>query len=313
MVGLSPTDPFAAPTAGTSQTMLNFERASLNRKLTSMCLLAASSALLVAYLAFACGSVLDHRRTQGAQLAALAGVTAANSLDALQFNDRRLAAQILAALRDAGDLQMAVLYDRRGHPFAVWRAAGADLDKHDARDLPDLPDLSAAALADANLDGARPWLPSMRVYRAVGAAGGDANEAAPAGAVMLQADQLPMWLDLLRALAVAGGAVTVSMLVAYLLARRVRRSIADPIAKLINTAQKVSASQNYTLRIAHQRSDELGTLIDSFNNMLAQVEPPSPTTATNWSARCRCAPSSWKRPRTRPKRPAAPRALSWPP
>ena len=72
MVGLSPTGPFAAPTAGTSQTMLNFERASLNRKLTSMCLLAASSALLVAYLAFACGTVLDHRRTQGAQLAALA-------------------------------------------------------------------------------------------------------------------------------------------------------------------------------------------------------------------------------------------------
>jgi two-component system sensor histidine kinase/response regulator len=58
----------------------------------------------------------------------------------------------------------------------------------------------------------------------------------------------------------------------WLLARRMRRSIADPIAKLIHTAQKVSASQNYTLRIVHQRSDELGTLIDSFNNMLAQVE-----------------------------------------
>ncbi|MGZ5183236.1 MAG: response regulator, partial [Ramlibacter sp.] len=63
-----------------------------------------------------------------------------------------------------------------------------------------------------------------------------------------------------------------ALLIAWLQARRIRHSIVDPIGMLISTAQKVAASQNYTLRIAHQRNDELGTLIDSFNNMLAQVE-----------------------------------------
>ena len=57
-----------------------------------------------------------------------------------------------------------------------------------------------------------------------------------------------------------------------LLASRFKSSIADPVTKLINAAQKVSASQNYTLRIPHERTDELGTLIDSFNDMLAQIE-----------------------------------------
>jgi len=249
--------------------MLNFERASLNRKLTSMCLLAASSALVVAYLAFACGTVIDHRRTQSAQLAALANVTAANSLDALQFEDRRLAGQILAALRDARDLETAVLYDRRGHPFAAWRtdAAGAGAN---LRDLPDLPDLAPAALLEAARQGSRPWLPSMRVYRAVDADGSDA--AAPAGVLMLQADQLPMWFDLLRALGVAAAAAAVALLTAFVLARRVRRSIADPIGKLISTAQKVSANQNYSLRVTHGRTDELGQLIDSFNTMLDHIE-----------------------------------------
>jgi signal transduction histidine kinase/CheY-like chemotaxis protein len=249
--------------------MLNFERASLNRKLTSMCLLAASSALLVAYLAFACGTVLGHRRTQTAQLAALADVTAANSLDALQFDDRRLAGQILAALRAGGDLEAAVLYDRHGHPFAAWRTARARAGV-ELRDLPDLPDLGPAALLEAERQGSRPWLPSVRVYRAVGADGNGA--AAPAGVLMVQADQLPMWFDLLRALGVAAGAAAVSLLVAFVLARRVRRSIADPIGKLINVAQKVSASQNYALRITHQRDDELGMLIDSFNTMLDHIE-----------------------------------------
>jgi two-component system sensor histidine kinase/response regulator len=245
--------------------MLNVERASLSRKLTSMCLLATGSALLVAFAAFACGSVLDHRHAQSMQIEALAGVSAANSLDALQFNDRRLATQILGALQAQHELQAAVLYDRRGRAFAAWHAPGTPLTAPQ-----DLPDLGPEALLEANRQGSRPWLPSMRIYRPLGA--GAPGSAAPAGVLMLQADLAPMWMDLLRALGVSAGAMLVALLTAFVLARRVQRGIADPIAKLIHTAQKVSASQNYTLRIAHQRSDELGALIDSFNTMLAQIE-----------------------------------------
>ena len=41
--------------------MLNLERSSLNRKLTSMCLQAAASALLVVYVAFAVATVTGQR------------------------------------------------------------------------------------------------------------------------------------------------------------------------------------------------------------------------------------------------------------
>jgi len=241
--------------------MLNFERASLTQKLTSMCVLATASALLVAYLAFAWTQVTDHRRTENTELTALAKVAAANTLDALQFNDHRLAGQVLAALQEKSNLRTAVLYDRKGLPFASWRATGPDM----AAPLPPLPEHGQAGLLDANRQGSRPWMPVMRVYVPVG---GDAAT----GIIMLEADLLPMWFELLRALGVMAGAMMVALMAALLLAQRVRGSIADPIAKLINTAQKVSASQNYTLRIAHQRNDELGTLIDSFNTMLAQIE-----------------------------------------
>jgi hypothetical protein len=49
--------------------------------------------------------------------------------------------------------------------------------------------------------------------------------------------------------------------------------------------------------IRHQRKDELGALIDSFNDMLAQVaarDGACSNTATSWNARSACAPSSWK-------------------
>ena len=253
--------------------MPNVERSSLNQKLTRMCLLASASALAVAYLAFAVGSVLSHRHAQSAQLSALAAVVAANSVDTLAFNDRRLATQVLASLQVQDHLSAAVLYDSKGRVFASWRAPrGGASPGFAAMPMDDgepLPGLDPAAIEQANARNSQPWLRAMRVYRAIRQGAGDAP---PAGVAMIEADQLPMWLDLLRALGVMAVAMGAALLTALLQARRIRRGIADPIGKLINTAQKVAASQNYTLRIAHARTDELGTLIDSFNNMLAQVE-----------------------------------------
>jgi signal transduction histidine kinase/DNA-binding response OmpR family regulator/HPt (histidine-containing phosphotransfer) domain-containing protein len=243
--------------------MPTFARSSLSQKLTIMCLLSAASALLVAYAAFATATVAEHRRHETAELGALAQVLARSSQDALQFNDRKLADQILAAAQERPGLLTAVLYDRKGRPFAAWRAQGSE-----SVHLDSLPDLGQDALTEATRAAGRPWLPSMRIYRQVALGAGSQ----PFGAIMLEGDQRPMWRRLGNAIGVMAAALASAMLVAWLLARRVRRNIADPIAKLINTAQKVAASQNYTLRIAHQRSDELGTLIDSFNNMLAQVE-----------------------------------------
>jgi signal transduction histidine kinase/DNA-binding response OmpR family regulator/HPt (histidine-containing phosphotransfer) domain-containing protein len=249
--------------------MQTLERSSLNRKLTSMCLQAAASALLVVYVAFAVTTVAGERREERQELEALAAVLAQGGLDAVQFNDRRLATQLLAALEARPGLASAVLYDRKGQPFATWHAPGQGAeDKVEA--LGGLDPAIVAAAADA---GSRPWLPVLRVYRVLGApADAEGRALPPVGAVMIESDLVPVWLDIARALGVMGLALAAALLTAFVLVRRLRRSISDPIGKLINAAQKVSASQNYTLRIAHNRNDELGVLIDSFNNMLAQIE-----------------------------------------
>ncbi|WP_075796630.1 hybrid sensor histidine kinase/response regulator [Massilia putida] len=249
--------------------MLTLERSSLNRKLTSMCLQAAASALLVVYAVFAVATVADQRRGERQELDALAAVLAQGAVDAVQFNDRRLATQLLAALEARQHLSAAVLYDRKGRPFAAWHPPGIDAAVADAP----LDGLEPDALAAAAYAGSRPWLPMLRVYRVLGATkDADGKPLPPVGAVMIESDLVPLWLQITRALGVMAVALAAAMLTAFVLARRLRRSIGDPIGKLINAAQKVSASQNYTLRIAHNRSDELGVLIDSFNNMLAQVE-----------------------------------------
>lgn len=243
--------------------MLNFERSSLNKKLTIISFLSTGTALLSVFLAFAVTSVLNHRKDEGMQLSSFAGVIGTNSVDALVFNDRSAAQNTLAALKAKEEISNATLFDRNGKVFARYVAPGR---AEEVFANVDPVGLGEEALAEANAQGRSFWSTRMRLYREVT---GNNHQV---GVVMIEADLTNMWLDIFKSLGVIAAAMGASLLVAMMLASRFKSSIADPVTKLINAAQKVSASQNYTLRIAHERTDELGTLIDSFNDMLAQIE-----------------------------------------
>ena len=241
--------------------MQNFERSSLNRKLNIISLLSTATALLFVFGAFAATSVVNHRQAESLQLAAFARVIGAASSGDLMLVDRRQAQATLAALEAQQEISAAVLYDRFGRALADYRAPsrlGADLAPLD--------DLEPGTLAEANRAGRSLLGRHMRVVHEV------RHGELAVGAVMIEADLLPMWLDILASLVVIGFAMGAALLVSMGLARPLKHSIAEPIGRLIQAAQKVSASQNYGLRLPHTRSDELGVLIDSFNTMLAQIE-----------------------------------------
>jgi len=242
--------------------MPNFARSSLYLTLTTMSLLSTGTALLCVFVAFAVASVVNGRENEGRQLSSLAGVVATSSADALIFNDRVLALTLLVSLEAKQEISRAALYDRKGKLFATYTAPAHASEPAPAR----LDAVDAETLAAANLKGSQFASPRLRLYRPV--MGGKAQ----VGVLVIELDLLPMWRDILRSVGVLAGAMLASLLVSLVLARRFTRTIADPVTKLIQTAQKVSSSQNYTLRVAHARRDELGTLIDSFNDMLSQIE-----------------------------------------
>ena len=241
--------------------MLNFERSSLNKKLTIISFLSTGTALLFVFVAFTVTSVLNHRKDEGMQLSSFAGVIGTNSVDALMFNDRTQAQNTLSALKAKDEISTAALFDRNGKLFAQYIPPGREQASNEP-----MMSLDDQSLAEANRQGSTFWSTRMRLYRPV------TGNNYQIGIVMIEADLTNMWLDILKSLGVIAAAMGGSLIVALILASRFKGSIADPVTKLINAAQKVSASQNYNLRIAHERTDELGTLIDSFNDMLAQIE-----------------------------------------
>jgi signal transduction histidine kinase/CheY-like chemotaxis protein len=68
---------------------------------------------------------------------------------------------------------------------------------------------------------------------------------------------------------IAAGACAIY--VTHWLAARLQRQISGPIVNLAHTMQRVSTEQDYSLRVERNAEDEIGALIDGFNQMLAQI------------------------------------------
>jgi signal transduction histidine kinase/DNA-binding response OmpR family regulator/HPt (histidine-containing phosphotransfer) domain-containing protein len=78
----------------------------------------------------------------------------------------------------------------------------------------------------------------------------------------------PYW----RAFAlISGAAIAAAVLISYWLAARLQNQISGPIVNLAKTMQRVSTEQDYSLRVERSSEDEIGSLIDGFNQMLAQI------------------------------------------
>jgi len=240
--------------------MLNFERSGLSQKLTIISVLTTGCALLLVFVAFAVASIVSHTSEERKQLTSLADVIGANSVASLLYADRPTAEQALAALAVKGDITRAALFDRDGLLFAAYPSSREMAPG--ALDPLRLRQVAVGELAER--DGP-PWAPLLRLYRPVRV------RQHVIGAVMIEAGQASLWLGILRNLGITAVATVSSFWLALVLSARFREGIAAPIAQLIAAADRVSSSQTYA-QVQHQRSDELGTLIDSFNGMLAQIE-----------------------------------------
>ena len=58
---------------------------------------------------------------------------------------------------------------------------------------------------------------------------------------------------------------------ALALARRMQRSVSEPLLNLADTARRVSTTRDYSLRAAAPTRDEIGVVVRSFNEMLDQI------------------------------------------
>jgi C4-dicarboxylate-specific signal transduction histidine kinase len=64
----------------------------------------------------------------------------------------------------------------------------------------------------------------------------------------------------------------ISLLAAFFLSMRLQRVISVPVLQLAQAVRTVALEKNYSVRATKQGNDELGQLVDGFNEMLVQIQ-----------------------------------------
>ena len=224
----------------------------IRRKVMLVMMLTTGVALLLACTALLSYELREFRHKLESDLATLGQVIGANSSAAISFDDEQAATEMLAALRAEPQIVAARIYRQGGQPLAGYIRPGATAT------LPDAPSSTAFHVADDRLHHFAPVE--------------DAREKGHAGTIYLAAefggmrDRVKSYAGLLVIVLVASG------LVAFALSAKLQAYISGPILKLADTTRKVSDEGNYSLRAVRETEDEIGDLITSFNEMLAQIQ-----------------------------------------
>ena len=200
-------------------------------------------------------AVVDHnnlRRETVALVRSQAAIVALDSGAALVFADPVHAEETLRSLRAVPDVAAAALFDREGNLFASYQRASGPAPPAEA---------SAAGPTGERMDDSWLYLTTPVV---------DLGETQ--GRLRIVYDVEPLSRRLRASLALAFAVAIGAMLVAYLIARRVRRDLTAPITELAATASVISATRDYSRRATKLGEDELGQLTDAFNEMLSQIQ-----------------------------------------
>ncbi len=224
-----------------------WSRWSVRTKLTMVAMAACVAAIALMSVGVVAIELLSARSQARARLSSIADVVGASSTAAVQFGDEQAANEALAALRGDPSIEAARIDLPDGRRLAAYGWRSIDLSRAGSQ---------AVLSADRAVVVGRPI-----------ALGG-----AVIGTLYVQASLSEVTTRLRRyavLLAVVGGLAGV---VALGLASVLQRSISGPILRLSNVATVVAGNRDYGVRAVKVHEDELGRLVDRFNDMLSTIE-----------------------------------------
>ena len=92
------------------------------------------------------------------------------------------------------------------------------------------------------------------------------------GGVYLESDLAGLHERRQRLLSIISLVLFGALAVAFVLSAKLQRLISRPILRLTAVTQVVSRDKNYDIRVEQAGGDEVGVLIDGFNEMLVEIQ-----------------------------------------
>jgi signal transduction histidine kinase/ActR/RegA family two-component response regulator len=224
----------------------------IKQKLKLITMASSTVALLLVAVAFLTYEYFAFRQAMVRDLSTQAEIIGNQSTAALTYDDKNNARDILRALNAKKNIVAAGLYEQNGDLFASYFVP----ERNNSQPMP----------LRAGPDGWRFSGDFLVLFRPIKMNGESI------GTIYLKSDLTELHTRLERYAATFALFTLASLAATYLLASRLQRIISRPISHLAETAKTVSAEKNYSVRAQKESADELGQLIDGFNEMLAQIQ-----------------------------------------
>lgn len=225
-----------------------FSEQSLRRKLASLSALPLLAAMSVALLVFVTNQAVVLRASQLQQLETLARVAAKSVYAALAFGDPKAAIEWIGTLEESATIRKVQVFQDTTTLFAERTFAR---DKNGELGF---------LIAD--------YMPDQRVVVKVPIA----LERESLGRVELTADFSGLWVGLVRNVVVLVLSLLALLVASLLFARLLARWIIEPVDEITAGMRQVSDDHVYALRLRRTGNDEIGALVDGFNQMLEEIQ-----------------------------------------
>ena len=192
-----------------------------------------------------------YQENVSSELSIVAEMIGFNTAAALIFGDGQTAVNALQALRADDRILAGQLYTKEGKTFATF-----------FREDTGTPDVPTVLHEPGDyLEGGH-----LLLFRSV------SMDGEVVGSIYLQASLAGVRERLWQDAGIISFGMLLSLTATFLVSTRLQKLIADPLLRLARVAKGVSEEKNYSARVARGGSDELGVLIDAFNQMLEKVE-----------------------------------------
>jgi signal transduction histidine kinase len=233
-----------------------FRMNSIRQKLFTGMFLTTLSALLIFGTALVAYDLRDYHARLVEDLATQGRLVGLTVVPALQFDDRSVAAKSLAVLSVRPRILAAAVYDADGSLFATYR--NRMFDENPELAAPSFPEVPEAG--GQRLEG-----DSLVLFRRI------VQNGEVLGTIYIEGRH-----QLYDRLSQYAGIVLVAMLLALvismLISLRMQKQITLPILGITSLARRMIERRDYSLRAEKLTDDEIGYLVDAFNDLLAEVE-----------------------------------------
>ncbi|MDP9010793.1 MAG: response regulator [Pseudomonadota bacterium] len=224
-----------------------FANLPIERKLRVVITVPAMAAFTIAMITHVATNLLHLRADMQQRAAGIARAAGVNSIEAMNRGDTVAAINALDALHDEPMVDVAEVYLPDGRKIASFDRAtnGVVLN-------------TGSQPSSAHHNQFQITVPAT-------------HEGATLGYVQILVPLAALYPDWRGYALISLAAIAAAILISYWLAARLQKHISGPIVNLAQTMQRVSTEEDYTLRVERSSEDEIGSLIDGFNQMLGQI------------------------------------------